>query len=89
MRTIHVYSLLILSILFNANVVAQNFAWAKSMGSGFTHPSLYIERGTAIVSDINGNIYTTGYFADTVDFDPGVGVFNMVADSTIYFFCQN
>ncbi len=35
----------------------------------------------AITSDAAGNIYTTGYFSATVDFDPGPGVFNLTSVS--------
>ncbi len=33
-----------------------------------------IEAGTHVVTDAAGNIYTTGYFDNTTDFDPGPGV---------------
>ena len=46
---------------------AQDFIWAKSMGGSGS------ERGYGIATDVNGNIYTTGYFNSSVDFDPGVG----------------
>jgi hypothetical protein len=48
-----------------------NFLWAKSMG-GSTEDSAF-----GIAVDLSGNIYTTGYFTGTADFDPGVGVANL------------
>ena len=33
----------------------------------------------AVTTDADGNIYTTGYFSTTVDFDPGPGVFNLTS----------
>ena len=48
-----------------------NLVWAKSIGSTSD------DYGYGITTDINGNVYTTGYFEATVDFDPGPGVYNL------------
>lgn len=53
--------------------VAGAFVWAKSMGS--TNP----DAGRSIAVDATGNVYTTGYFTGTVDFDPGAGVYNLMS----------
>jgi len=50
-----------------------NFVWAKRLGG------VSFDNGIAITSDSDGNIYTTGYFAGTADFDPGVGTSNLVS----------
>jgi hypothetical protein len=48
-----------------------NFIWVKQMGgTGYAEPY-------CIALDRNGNIYTTGYFSDTIDFDPGTAFFNL------------
>lgn len=44
--------------------------WAKQMGS------TNIDEGHSIVTDVNGDIYTCGFFEGIVDFDPGLGTFN-------------
>ncbi|MNJ88740.1 Beta-propeller repeat protein [compost metagenome] len=52
-----------------------NLMWAKCMGSAGW------EESHAIHVDPSGNVYTTGFFAGTVDFDPGPGVANLVTSS--------
>jgi len=52
-----------------------SFIWAKSMGSPLP------DEATSIAVDFAGNVYTTGGFNGTADFDPGVGVFNLTAPS--------
>ncbi|MFK7786069.1 MAG: SBBP repeat-containing protein [Crocinitomicaceae bacterium] len=43
------------------------FLWAKQFeGNSF-------DRGFSLVLDDIGNVYTTGYFRDSIDFDPGPG----------------
>jgi Secretion system C-terminal sorting domain len=62
---------------------AQNvsFDWADAMGgTGFD-----LARGSC--TDYQ-NIYVTGWFEDTVDFDPGVGVTNLISNGGQDFFVQ-
>ena len=50
-----------------------NFVWAKQIGgAGY-------DRGQSIVLDGLGNVYTTGYFQNTADFDPGAGTDSMTS----------
>jgi len=50
-----------------------NFIWAKQMGGiGF-------DGANSIALDSTGNIFTTGYFGETSDFDPGAGIFNLTS----------
>ncbi len=37
------------------------------------------DAATSVTYDLSGNVYETGYFSGTVDFDPGAGVTNLVS----------
>jgi hypothetical protein len=63
----------IAALLLTVGSYAQTFEWAKSFGSSQD------DQGTSITVDASGNIYTTGFFRNTVDFDPGVGTANLTA----------
>lgn len=52
-----------------------NYIWAKGFGGG----SFYMDATSLSLGD-QGDIYLTGVFANTIDFDPGVGVADLVAD---------
>lgn len=59
-----------------------NFLWAKQTGGNFA------DRGNSITTDVNGNVYITGYFQDVVDFDPGDGTTNLTSFGTYDSFVQ-
>src|SRR5690606_23904636 len=59
-----------------------DFLWAKRMGS--TGSNI----GHSIAVDTAGNVYTTGTFGGTVDFDPGVGTFNLTSAGGVDIFIQ-
>lgn len=48
-----------------------NLIWAKSIGATNSDFS------NSIALDSFNNVYTTGYYSGTVDFDPGIGVYNL------------
>ena len=52
-----------------------NFIWAKEIGGFGT------DEGLSIALDTLGDVYATGYFQGTVDFDPNIGVFNLISGS--------
>lgn len=53
---------------------AGNFMWVKSFGG----PS-GIFGGTSLTTDALGNVYATGYYTGTVDFDPGSNTYSSTA----------
>ncbi len=69
------FTLFFLCTFFSPFLHAQNgnFIWAKQMGD--TSDDI----GFSIAVDEAGNVYTTGYFQGTADFDPGPGIFNMTS----------
>jgi hypothetical protein len=52
---------------------AQTYEWAKSIGG------TSMDEGRSIFADDLGNVYTTGFFRGTADFDPGVGTSNLTS----------
>ncbi len=61
---------------------AGNFLWARAVG-GST-----IDRGFGIAVDELGNVYATGSFQDTADFDPGAGTFDLTSEGLADIFVQ-
>ena len=59
-----------------------NFEWAISEG-GVSSDFSY-----CVTSDIYGNVYTIGIFNDTVDFDPGIGVFELASNGLTDIYIQ-
>lgn len=51
-----------------------NFVWVKAFGGPLS------EEGYDLVRDSGGHIYVAGRYEDTVDFDPGTGVFEMISN---------
>lgn len=65
-------------ILFSTSFYSQNIQldWVTPFGSKTTD-----DEGKSIDVDVNGNIYTTGYFSGTVDFDPSInGIYNLISN---------
>ena len=51
-----------------------NYIWAKNVGG--TGDDVI----NSSVTDQSGNIYSTGYFNGTADFDPGISTLNLVSN---------
>jgi hypothetical protein len=60
-----------------------NLLWVKGFGSNTQE-----DHGNAIAIDTAGNVYTTGSFKGTIDFDPGSGTANLTADYIDVFVCK-
>ncbi len=60
-----------------------NFIWAKSVGSDGND-----DVGKSIFVDASNNIYTTGWFWGTVDFDPEAGIYNLETNGLLDVFVQ-
>ena len=78
MKKIHV-TFLFVTIAFLANSQNSSFVWAKKMdGSSGISPR-------SLSTDPMGNVYTTGFFSGTIDFDPSDDVYNLTSsqDGTV------
>lgn len=60
-------------LLASLTLQAQTFGWAKSFGGTSS------EHGVSVAVDDAGNVYTTGFFYETCDFDPGPETFNITS----------
>lgn len=64
--------LLLLTCLFFASFAfSQNLQWARGFGNTGS------DAAKSVAVDPSGNVYATGSFSGTVDFDPGAGTFTM------------
>lgn len=70
--------ILLLTLILTCNLLkAQTCFWSKHFEGN------YNESAQSIITDTAGNIYATGYFTGTVDFDPGPGVTSITATFSV------
>ena len=63
----------LLASAFSFSASAQGLVWARQLGSPDN------DRSTAVTTDAAGNLYNTGNFNGTLDFDSGPGTSNLTA----------
>ncbi len=69
----NIATLFLLMVALQQSTLSQSLVWARAMGGD------YSDIAYAVTTDADGNVYTTGSFRLTVDFDPGVGVYELTA----------
>ena len=72
---------LLLFLLFffkAANSQLPIYQWANQFGSSVIS-DIYNDNGRSVAVDLQGNVYSVGIFFNQVDFDPGPGVYNLIA----------
>ena len=74
-RIIFIILLTLAATILHAQSV--NFKWAKQMGGTGADAG-----GSSVTVDAAGNVYTTGGFGGTADFDPGPGTYNLTSAGT-------
>ena len=69
-------------LILNSNIAQVNFEWVRAF-HGTTN-----NLGLSVQNDTNGNVYTMGTYGGIVDFDPGIGVFNLNSNNVTNTFLQ-
>lgn len=64
-----------------------NFVWAKSVGN--TNQNIFNTNPASIVVDSQQNVYTTGWFEGSIDFDPGPGTYLKTSFSSSVYTLNN
>lgn len=77
------FNYLLCLTFFCPPLFAQSFQWASHLGG------IVEDKGTAVAKDAAGNVYTTGAFEYSADFDPGPGEFKIQSNGgTDLFVCK-
>lgn len=74
----------VFTLILCLSAQSQNYQWASGFGSN----SGFGDAGNSVTTDASGNVYVTGQFIGTIDFDPGVGVNNLSSAAVGVFFAK-
>ncbi len=78
----NLFTLILCLLSYSAVSQGADFEWAYKAGSSGD------DQGRSVSVDAVGNVYTTGYFTGTVDFDPGVMIYNLSSNGGADIFIQ-
>jgi len=67
-----------LSVYISKLSSSGDFVWAKHIITKLVNNISGLDYSFSMTADSYGNVYSTGCFSDTVDFDPGAGVYNLI-----------
>jgi len=68
-----------------ASYAQPTFDWANKLGGS---SATINDECLSVITDVDGNVYSTGYFAGTADFNPGAGTFNLTATGSTDIYVQ-
>ncbi|MFN8393725.1 MAG: T9SS type A sorting domain-containing protein [Bacteroidia bacterium] len=71
-----------------ADAFISRFDTSGNFHEAISNGNTGMEYAFGIVADMNGSVLSTGCFGDTVDFDPGAGVLNLVSAGSAEIFVQ-
>ena len=70
-------------VLFSFSSFSQTYQWAHGFGGPNNDAP-----GNSIATDAMGNVYVTGTFGDSIDFDPGGGFDTLAANAQTMFIAK-